>query len=533
MSEKHLQISLCDVTAGLASVASVCMRSLRLLVCSFIVAGAMVGTVQTTVATAADRVLVLGRDGHVRARVDPALPPPSALPTEAPPAALMAAPARRAPRGRTLRSELKRLLRAGEIDSATAIECRRAFDDAIRTARRLSGMRRNELAAVVDNLHDVAARGQLTASRLPALFATLGRNRQWWTSGSLLSYGQRVEFSDSELVWQYYPGEGIQLQVLGTFGKANGLWMAGSHGKLRALLDEMVSLAAERGGALAWEYLFDFGGGAPPWASGMAQATGIQALARAGQQLGNPVYLEAARQALRLFSLAPPVGVRVSAPVGARYLLYSFAPSQIVVNASVQTLVALHDYAEITQSPAARRLFRAGDRQARLDVRAGDTGAWSLYQLGGAESDLSYHTLLTGFLRNLCDRTRTDVYCTTARAFTQNMKEPPTLELLTRRVRARSSVLVRFDLSKVSRVGMTIRRERDGKTVLATSASVSRGVHAYGWKVPPSPGTYAVTLTGTDLAGNAGRATGTIEVLPARRARRRPSTDPVAGLPGN
>ena len=56
--------------------------------------------------------------------------------------------------------------------------------------------------------------------------------------------------------------------MLGTFGKANGLWMARDDDKLRALLDEMVRLAAERGGALAWEYYFDFGGGAPPWTSG-------------------------------------------------------------------------------------------------------------------------------------------------------------------------------------------------------------------------------------------------------------------------
>jgi D-glucuronyl C5-epimerase C-terminus len=498
------------------------MRSLRLLLCSLIVAGGLVGTVHTTAAPAADRVLVLGRDGHVRARVDPALPPTSSLPTELPqPALARTARTTRAPRGRTVLSELKRLLGAGEIDAATAFECRRAFDEAIRTARRLTGARRAELQAVIRNMHDVAARGALTAARLPELFTTLERNRQWWTTGSLLGYGQRVEFSDSELVWQFYPGEGIQLQVLGTFGKANGLWMAKSDGKLRALLDEMVSLAADRGGALAWEYLFDFGGGSPPWTSGMAQATGIQALARAGQRLGEPVYLEAARSALELFSLAPPVGVRLTTPVGARFLLYSFAPGQIVVNASVQTLVALHDYAAITGNTAAERLFRAGDRQARLDVRAGDTGAWSLYQLGGAESSLAYHELLTGFLRNLCDRTETEIYCATARAFALDMREPPTLELSTRRVRARRYVLVRFALSKISRVGMTIRRERDGKVVLSTSATVSRGAHAYGWTVPASPGFYDVRLTGTDLAGNAGSASGTIQVLPARRPRRR------------
>jgi len=465
---------------------------------------------------------VLDRDGRVHARVDRALPTPSALPDELRPPPATTSARRPAKRERTVRSELKRLLRSGAIDAQTAARDRSAFDEAIRTARRLTGTRRSELQGVIDNLHEIAARGQLTPTRLPALFSTLERNRQWWTSGSLLGAGQRVEFSDSELVWQYYPGEGIELQVLGTFGKANGLWSAGSDRKLRALLDEMLALASQRGGALAWEYWFGFGGGAPPWASGMAQATGIQALARAGQRLGEPVYIEAARGALRLFSLAPPVGVRLTTPVGARYLLYSFAPSQIVVNASVQTLVALHDYAEITRSPEAERLYRAGDRQARLDVRAGDTGAWSLYQLGGAESDLSYHELLTGFLRNLCDRTQTEIYCTTAQAFARDLKEPPTLKLLTRRLRAGRRTLVRFELSKVSRVGMTIRREQDGKVVLATSASVSRGGHAYGWTVPHAPGTYEVTLSGTDLAGNVGHADGTIEVLPARRAGRRP-----------
>ncbi|MGB2711996.1 MAG: D-glucuronyl C5-epimerase family protein, partial [Conexibacter sp.] len=426
------------------------------------------------------------------------------------------------PPARTFRRELKRMLTAGRIDGTLHDRCRRAFDEAIRTASRLTGARRLELQGVVDNAHDIAARGGLAPERLPAICLTLERNRQWWTSGSLLASGQRVEFDGSQLVWEHYPGEGIELQVLGTFGKANGLWMAGDDVALRALLDEMVGLAARRGRAWAWEYYFDFGGGRPPWTSAMSQATGIQALARAGQRLGEPVYLEVAKRALPLFQLPPPLGVRQATDAGARYLIYSYAPGLHVVNAFVQTLVGLFDYGAITRSAAAGKLFRAGDRQARSDVAGADTGAWSLYALGGAESDLGYHVLLRDFLRNLCDRTTTPIYCDTAVRFTRDLREPPELTLLTTRVRARQRVLVRFELSKISRVGMTIRRE--GETVLATSATVSRGPHAYAWDVPPMRGIYDVVLSATDLAGNTKRTDGEIEVL-----RRKPSPAPRGG----
>jgi D-glucuronyl C5-epimerase C-terminus len=470
-------------------------------------AGALVGAAAPA-AGAASRVLVMDRHGRVHAAVDRALP--RAVPEPAPPPAAGPAARRRA-RQRTLRGELDRLLKARQIDQMTHDADRRAFDDAIRTSRKLSGTRRSELLAVLANLHDIAARGELTAARLPSLFATLERNRQWWTTGRLLTYGQRVEFSDSELVWEYYPGEGIQLQVLGTFGKANGLWQANDEQALRALLDEMIPLASQRGPALAWEYDFDFGGGAPPWTSAMSQATGIQALARASQLLHDASYLAVAKRALGLFQLSPPVGVRLRTALGSRYLLYSYAPSQIVVNAFAQTLVGLHDYAQIAHDATAGALFRAGDRQLRQDLPRADTGAWSLYQLGGAESDLGYHELLQGFLQNLCNRTSTPVYCDTAQRFEDDLHEPPQLTLLSTRLRAGTQALVRFRLSKVSRVGMTIRLGQ--KVVLSTSASVSHGVHSYAWKVPARPGGYDVTLTGTDLAGNAGRTTATIQVL--------------------
>ena len=45
---------------------------------------------------------------------------------------------------------------------------------------------------------------------------------------------------------------------------------------LRALLDEALGLATQRAGGIAWEYLFHFDGGRPPWVSGLAQGTGLR-----------------------------------------------------------------------------------------------------------------------------------------------------------------------------------------------------------------------------------------------------------------
>lgn len=78
-------------------------------------------------------------------------------------------------------------------------------------------------------------------------------------------------------------------------------------------------------------------------------------------------------------------------------------------------------------------------------------------------------------------------------------------------MRAKSTALVRFEVSKMSKVGLTIRR--NGSTSLSTSATVSRGPHGYSWTVPSAPGSYDLVLSGTDLAGNYGSTTATITVV--------------------
>ncbi|MEA2356359.1 MAG: hypothetical protein QOD61_2488, partial [Solirubrobacteraceae bacterium] len=228
-----------------------------------------------------DLVLVLDR-GVVHPRVEPADP---ALEL---PRSVAAGVGRRAakaplPGGHTPAGELDRLLAGGAIDQATHDRYAKTLVDARRSLGRLTGTRRVELGAVLSNLDRIAAAGLLTPSRLPGLILTVGRNRQWWTTGPLLGDGQRVGFPGSQLVWEYYAGQGIEIQWLGTFGRANGYFLGGRghDAELTALLDEAVGLATQRAGGLAWEYDFRFDGGAPPWVSGLAQGTAIQALSRA------------------------------------------------------------------------------------------------------------------------------------------------------------------------------------------------------------------------------------------------------------
>jgi D-glucuronyl C5-epimerase C-terminus len=380
-------------------------------------------------AALAARVLVLGAGGHAVVRDDPFLTLPASTPAPSSSSVSTAAPARARPRtDRNVRTELARLHRMHAISLAAFRLYLTTFNSALRAQHHLRGRRAAELEAVIENLHSIAARGLLTASRLPALFQTLERNHIWWTTGPLLSYGQRVEFADSELVWEYYPGQGIALQELGSFGKADGLYTAGplAYPQLRQLLSELIPLAAKRAGGLTWEYYFRFDGGVPPWTSAMSQGTALEALTRGYEAFGGGWYLDLAHRALPVFGAAPPAGVGVNTRRGRRYIQYSFAPSahDEVINAFLQTLIGLYDYARVSRDPRAARLFAAGDAEARFELPRFDTGSWSLYQ-PGVEDSLEYHTLVTGFLHELCARTHAPVYCTTAARFDAYLKRPP------------------------------------------------------------------------------------------------------------
>jgi D-glucuronyl C5-epimerase-like protein len=321
------------------------------------------------------------------------------------------------------------------------------------------------------------------------------------------------------VIWQYYPGQGIELQMLANFGKLNALWSGKRRAALRTLVDQLLPLAADRGGWPAFEYYFKFAGGKPPWTSAISQGTAIQALARAGQLLGDPGLTAFAQSALAAFEQPPPAGVREDTPGGPFYLIYSFNPRELVLNAHLQALVGLYDLAQLTGDQRALGLFQQGDAEAQAVLPRYDTGAWSMYDQS-RESDLSYHDLVTSFLQNLCKRTATPVYCDTATRFRAYRSTAPTASTAKATIRAGAPAKLSFSVDKIARVGLTV-TDAAGATAFATSAVVGRGQRSYTWSRPGAAGAYTVRVTPTDLAGNRGMAAeALLRILPPRKTRR-------------
>jgi hypothetical protein len=481
--------------------------------------------------------------------------------------------------------DLEHLKQRETISQAQFARYHNAYSAARNTLSHLSGQRHDELAAVLGNVEAIAADKGLIATRLPLLFLTIERNREWWSRDALLSYGERVSFPGSRLVWEYYTGQGIELQWLATFGEANGYFLAGSqNGPLRQVLEEAVALATSRAGGIAWEYMFQFDGGHPPWTSGLSQGTAIQAFSRAASRLHEPAFQKDAEAALGIFKTPPPAGVRVARTVNgapaAEYLEYSFAPEERILNGYIQSLNGLYDFTKLTGSSVGLKLFEEGDAEARSQTPQYNTGAWSMYDQH-SESDLGYHELLAEFLHDLCERTKggeplveeavsttegggaggtspggeagtgeagsggaspaakakaasaakakaasaakaktasaakvqvpgDQVYCETATDFYEDLHAAPVLKLLSHKLSGDSRAGVMFSLSKVATINLVIRR--NGKIVWSNSATVEAGQPKLLWNTPKGGGTYQVSATAVDLAGNQGATSGEVKL---------------------
>src|SRR4051812_25850341 len=436
----------------------------------------------------------------------------------------------RAKKADTVTGALRYALLTERISPATHARLTHDYNDARDALGRLTGARAAELATVLQTVNTLAAEHLLSPGRLRPAFLILHRNTEFWTHAPFPAASQRTTFGRDPAVFQYYPGRGMQLQPLASWGKAN--WLARqclqsrAHARrrpgcpvarLRRTIDRLLGLAAPRGDFIAWEHYFSWGGGTPPWISGMTQATAVSALARASRALDEPRWAHAAHRALGAFTTPSPVGV----DGGDHFLMYSFAPTMRVFNGELQAVSGIGQLTALfPRDGLAGRLFRRGERTARSMIPASDTGAWSLYSYGGRESTLGYHQLIEGFFANMCTQTLRRVYCAAHDRFARYEREPTRIAIAPlRKLRAHRTTTVRFSISKVSSV--TVQVFDDHGLELRRGLELPHGPHAIAW-TPPGRGRYRLRIAARGPSGPVGVATRKIHiVLPKPKPKKR------------
>ncbi len=401
---------------------------------------------------------------------------------------------------------LAQAVAAGQLDQATTSGYATIAKQAVAELPTIPPLRAQTLAAM---LGDIAAqRRSYTPQWALTLFSMLRFNEQELAAHPLPPSGTDV-YGDDGVLYRFVKGHGFEFHPLGNFGALNTLVLAGKLDEAKQLATALVARADPRDGRLVWSYPFPFGRGTPPWRSGMAQAVAAQGLARLGQALGDQSLLAAADQA---YAAIPGRLVR-ALPAGPWIKLYSFDGAP-VLNAQLQSVISIGDYAQITGNTGAAGLAAELQATAEALLPKFDTGYWSLYSLDGKEAPLSYHDYVVSLLERLASRTGDTTWTDFATRFQGYETQPPVLNLSAAVVPDPANPVViypdpqdgyldtvsfSFWLSKLS----TVTLHAGGRT---QSAELSHGSRSIVWSPGRrAAGTYYPYLTAVDAAGNTTR----------------------------
>ena len=137
---------------------------------------------------------------------------------------LLAAPAAHAQKKVTVAGELKRLQAEGADPAAIAAPTAPPTTTLRARVKKLTGARKVQLGGVVTDLEGMAARKQFTRQPPPEPVPHApAQHRVVDDAARCSAAGERVGFTGSELVFQFYPGHGIQIQWLGHVRQAQRL----------------------------------------------------------------------------------------------------------------------------------------------------------------------------------------------------------------------------------------------------------------------------------------------------------------------
>jgi hypothetical protein len=294
---------------------------------------------------------------------------------------------------------------AGRLDAEAAERHRETLAGTVTALGELPPGRGSLIAAV---LRDVAVHADVyDRPRALSLFGMLAANVRHLERHAAPAERADIEDGD-EIVYRFFRGPGFQFHPLANFARLNGWARQGEREKAAKHAAALVARGIPVGNALAWEYFFPFGGPSR-WTSGLAQATGAQALARAGVLLEDPALRRSARAAYRM--LPKELSRPLASGIWVRE--YGFADTAIL-NAQLQSIVSLLEYVELTDDGGARAFTERMLTATRELLPQFDTGCWSLYSLDGSNASPSYHSYHIRLLRRLARLTDDPLWQETA-----------------------------------------------------------------------------------------------------------------------
>ncbi len=382
------------------------------------------------------------------------------------------------------------------LNAPDAQRYRATVSRALRDVKVLAPLRANVIAVQLSQMTPLW--DSYTSPRALALFSQLDANLSYLETHRLPD--TRVDITDDDgVVYRWFPHLGFEFHPLANFGALNTDAASGDVDSTRTLADALLARAIPHGRRLIWEYQFRFGGGRPPWASGMAQAVAAQALARSSALLGD-TSLGAA--SVRAFASVPPF--LLALPSGPWIRLYGFN-GQVVLNAQLQSIVSLLEYAQTSGDAAASVLAQRLSTAAETLFPRFDTGDWSRYELGGGYAPRDYQKFVTDLLAKLAEQTQDPFWIATSQRFHAYYYDAPQVtqpaappEIWPQPLDGYLDVApIQITLSMRASVAISIA----GKVA---TYRLNAGARTITWKPPAglAPGTYPVQLSAVSYAGH-------------------------------
>jgi len=203
------------------------------------------------------------------------------------------------------------------------------------------------------------------------------------------------------LAWVYYPSAGMHFQPVTT-----SQYVVSVVPKPTVPTDSLVGIAEhlyeyavwrDRSGLRfpVWEYQFTWTSGGitdiAPWVSGMAQGLVLETFAAAFQRTGDPMWLRRSREVLNSYRVNWDEGGVLLPDTSHGFWWEEFNPVVRVWNGSVQALVAVGYFWQVTGDSSAKRMFDRGLEALRFYTPLYDTGNWTLYSLTQGYNSVAYH----------------------------------------------------------------------------------------------------------------------------------------------